>query len=207
LSEARIIASSLAKDDKYMDVTRLLEQWRSGDNQARSAVLEFVYPYLRKLANQQMRGKSWTLSATEFANEAAIQIAGVNQVQWVDRQHLMAIAAKVLRRVIVDHQRARMSQKRNSGATPVELTQVLGLEPIVALDEHENWIDIDRALSELESLDSVAAGIAELKIFSGMNGEEIAATAGMSLSSMWRQWSFARVWLIDRLSLYVNSSN
>jgi RNA polymerase sigma factor (TIGR02999 family) len=186
-----------------LEITQLLNDWRNGDKQARSGVLEFIYPYLRELASKRMRGQHWTMSATEFANEAALELANVSRVQWENREHLKAIAAKVLRRVIVDHQRARMSAKRGGAVAKVDF-DVAAKEAIETFSGDDNWIDVDRALTELERIDAMAFNVAELKIFSGMTAEEIATNCSLSLSGMWRQWGFARVWLSDRLASYAH---
>ena len=156
---------------------------------------------MRELARAQVRRNAGelTLQATELANEAYAKLYQQQSVDWQNREHFYAIAATVIRRVVVDYLRQRGSEKRGGGLPFVALHEVTeDLSP--AIDDSVDWLAIDQALNELQLLDSECARVVELKFFSGLTTDRIADVCGSSVATVGRQWRFARAWLGQRLA-------
>ncbi len=182
-----------------VQVTALLSRWREGDKAARESLLEAVYPALRAMAQKQLGGDSehFTLRPTELAHEAFLKLSD-QRVWWENREHFYAVAATLVRRVVVDYLRKRNSLKRG-GATPfVALDELTDAEHPV-LDESVDWLLVDSALTDLEADDAPLAQVVELKFFSGLKTEEIAKVMGSSTATVGRQWRFAKAYLAKRL--------
>lgn len=182
-----------------VQVTALLSRWREGDREARESLLEAVYPALRAMAQKQLGNDSehFTLRPTELAHEAFLKLSD-QRVWWENREHFYAVAATLVRRVVVDYLRKRSSLKRG-GATPfVALDELTDAEHPV-LDESVDWLLVDSALSELEADDAPLAQVVELKFFSGLKTDEIAKVMGSSTATVGRQWRFAKAYLAKRL--------
>ncbi|HET7845399.1 MAG TPA: ECF-type sigma factor [Xanthomonadales bacterium] len=182
-------------------ITALLQRWRTGDRAAENALLEAVYPLLRDLARAQIRrnGGSLTLQATELAHEAYGRLEQQKSVDWQNRDHFFAIAATLIRRIVVDYQRMRGSEKRGGRLPFVRLGDV-DENQMPHIDDSVDWIGLDQALAALQEEDADCARVVELKFFSGLTTERIAELCGSSVATVGRQWRFARAWLANRLA-------
>ncbi len=183
-------------DQSNPAVTDLLGRWRSGDRSVEPELMTIVYPVLREIAAAHVRRSSgmMTLQATELAHEAYERLVEQNQAQWSCREHFYAIAARIVRRVVVDHMRHKSSDKRGGGLPLVPLA-TLTEDQTPALDETVDWISIDQALQALERRDEACARVVELKFFSGLGTEKIAEILGSSVATIGRQWRFSRAFL------------
>jgi RNA polymerase sigma factor (TIGR02999 family) len=178
------------------DVTALLHRWRAGEDGAAERLLAAVYPDLHRLARGKLFGEraAHTFQPTDLVHEAYLRLVDQGGVDWRDRAHFFAIAATCMRRVLVDHARARLAAKR--AHDPVSLTLAGGQAE--ELPEVE-VLDLDRALGRLAEAYPRHARVVELRYFSGLEVEEIAAVLGVSDRTVKRDWSFARAWLLRDL--------
>ena len=181
-------------------ITDLLGRWKGGDRSAERELVTLVYPLLREIAAGQVRrnSKVLTLQATELANEAYSRLAGLHAIDWQNRDHFFAIAATVIRRVVIDYLRHRGSAKRGGRMPLVPLDDVRD-DHLQSFDDSVDWIGWDEALDELGTVDRSCARVVELKFFSGLTNEKIAEVCGSSIPTVVRQWRFARAWLGKRM--------
>jgi RNA polymerase sigma factor (TIGR02999 family) len=181
------------------DITGLLGRWRAGDRAAEAQLMQLVYPVMRDIARMRVRRmpSDFTLRATELANEAYTRLAACN-VDWQDRAHFFAVAARAIRNIVVDHVRAQDAEKRG-GDLPFVSLELADESAGDAIDLRADWLSVHAAIDELEALDAGVSRVVELKFFSGLNTEEIAEAAGVSRATVVRDWRFARAWLADRL--------
>jgi RNA polymerase sigma factor (TIGR02999 family) len=176
------------------EITILLQAWSQGDAAAGDRLARLVYTDLRRVAGARLRAvASPTLSPSDLVHEAFVRMLG-QEPHWANRAHFFAVAAAMIRRVLVDHARARRARKRGGGAVRVELAEV-----DVASPPDVDLIALDEALDELASLDAGQARVVELRFFGGLSFEEIAELQGMSVSTAKRDWTSARLWLRWRL--------
>ncbi|HEY3788261.1 MAG TPA: ECF-type sigma factor [Urbifossiella sp.] len=178
------------------DVTRLLEAAAAGDRRAAADLLPLVYDELRKLAAARMAAEApgHTLDATALVHEAYLRlIGGENRPAWEHRRQFVAAAAEAMRRILVDHARRGLAEKRggNRGRVP--------LDDLPSPDDPADWVQVDDALARLAAIDSGAAEVVRLKVFGGASVEEVADLLGISRASAYRDWAFARAWLRDAL--------
>ena len=175
------------------DVTELLVRWNEGDVAARDALIPLVYNELRRLAKRHLAGQrgSHTLQATALVHEAYLRLVKRKPAQWQDRGHFFALAAQMMRQILVDHARARNAAKRGGGAVTVVLDQEPGAEPAMNLD----IIGLDAAMKRLAELDPRQSQIVELRFFGGLSIEETARVVDISPATAKREWATARVWL------------
>jgi len=179
------------------NITGLLQDWRTGKPEAANRLMEVVYGDLRQIAARQMRLErgEHTLQPTALVHETYLRLFGSEPIDWQNRAHFFAVAAQQLRRVLVDHARRRQSEKRGGGQIKFSLDEKDG--PVVSLDER--LLEIDQALVRLEALDQRAAKAVELRYFGGLSEKEAAEALGVSLSTLKRDWEFARTWLASQL--------
>jgi RNA polymerase sigma factor (TIGR02999 family) len=180
-------------------VTHLLRAWSDGDETALERLLPLVEAELRRLARGYMareRG-GHTLQPTALVNEAFLRLIDARDVRWQDRAHFVGMAARLMRRVLVDHARTRGYQKRGGGAARVTLTEGLAAsaEPAQDLD----LVALDRALEELAAADARKAKVIELRFFGGLSVEETAEVLHLSPDSIKRDWRLAKLWLLRAL--------
>ncbi len=192
---------------EHTPITELLGRWKSGDRSVESDLIGAVYPVLRDIARAQVRRHSgvFTLQATELANEAYEKIFLGQGSGWKNRDHFYAIAAMVIRRVVIDYARQRGSEKRGGGLRFIALDE-LPEDQSPLIDDSVDWLAVDFALAELSRVDAECARVVELKIFSGLTNEQIAEVEGCSRSTVIRQWRFARAWLGQRLGVELSPS-
>ena len=179
------------------DLTVLLRAWREGDPNAAEQVMELAYSELRKVARYYMRGErsDHTLSATALVNEMYVRLAGSEPIDWQNRAHFFAVAAKQLRRILVNHARDRHAQKRGGKQVKLALAELHDLAAPQELD----LLRLDEALTELGSLDHRASQVVELRYFAGLTEAETAEALGISVATVKRDWTWARAWLIANL--------
>jgi RNA polymerase sigma factor (TIGR02999 family) len=179
--------------------TMLLRAWRGGDEGARDVLIPMVYEELRGLAARQLRRENpgHTLQATDLVHEAFLRLADAN-ADWQDRAHFLAIAAQAMRRILVDHARARQRQKRGGGALMVTLDTGLATPAPGAVPTE--MIALDQALKELEARDARKARTIELCLFAGLTAPEAAEVLAISEPTVRRDLRVGRAWLAARLA-------
>jgi RNA polymerase sigma factor (TIGR02999 family) len=179
------------------DLTALLADWRSGNEDAGRELMSAAYDHLRRLAAYYLHHErsDHTLQATELVSELYLRLFSSEPVDWRDRVHFFAVAARQLRRILVDHARAKRAEKRGGDRVKVPLTAVAGLAQPVEIDV----LHFDETLKQLEELDPRAAAGVELRFFAGLKETEIAEVLGISLATLHRDWKFSRAWLMTRL--------
>lgn len=184
--------------DVPQDITQLLSGWRSGDPGAEARLIEQAYPVLRRLAQKRLSGsEAVTLAATELANEAYFKLVEQRDSSFQNRAHFYAIAAHVIRRLLIDHLRERMALKRGGDAMRVTLQSH---EDAVSVGDSVDALDLDRLLQRLERINARAGKLVELRYFGGLTIEETAQALGVSVPTAKRDWQFARAWLHEQLS-------
>jgi len=178
-------------------ITRWLNQVRKGDAAAASELMGSVYKELRQLAGYYMRSErpDHTLQPTALVHEAYLRIFGAEPVAWQDRAHFFAVAARQMRRVLVDHARKVGANKR--GGPAVKITLDAAQE--VADERKQDLVALDEVLARLEHLDARAGRVVELKFFSGMTDKEVASVLGVALATVRRDWEFSKAWLFKEL--------
>jgi RNA polymerase sigma factor (TIGR02999 family) len=179
--------------DKSGDVTHLLRQFNCGDSQAANELAPLIYNELKRLAAACMRRErpEHTLQATALVHEAYLRLMGQRNVQWSDRAHFFAVAATLMRRVLLDYARKHHAAKR--GAAPRKATLEEGL---LITEEHlDDVLALDDCLTRLAALDPRQAHLVELRFFAGLNVEETAEVMGISTATVKREWSSAKAWL------------
>lgn len=179
-------------------VTQMLQRWGAGDERALDDLFPVVYDELRRLAKHYMRSerKGHTLETGALVNEAYVRLIGEDHIEWRSRSHFYAIAARTMRRILVDHARTRGYQKRGGDVTMDPLEAALHVSEDPPLD----LVALDQALTALAQIDAQKTELVELRFFGGLTNEEIAELQGTSLSSVERQWRLARAWLYKALT-------
>jgi RNA polymerase sigma factor (TIGR02999 family) len=189
---------SPAADGGDAAVTVLLRRWATGDKSALDSLIPVVQADLKRLAGSYMRRErvGHTLDATALVNESYLRLVDQRDVHWTSRGHFFAIAAQVMRRVLVDHARGHVAAKRGGGAERVTLSS------IPAVQGAQTQVDVlwlNEALEQLATLDARQAKIVEVRYFAGMSVEEVAEAMDLSPATIKREWSTARVWLAHHL--------
>jgi RNA polymerase sigma factor (TIGR02999 family) len=183
-----------------VEITKLLKAWSLGDRGVEDALIGLLYGKLRSLAQAQIsRMPDQTLQATELVHEAFERLHRQHEVDWQDRSHFLAISATVIRRVLVDHLRARGREKRGGGVEALTLGETLQ-DGLAAPHSEIDWIELEEAMRALERTDSKAARVVELRVYGGLDVEEVAELMSSSTATVGRQWRFARAWLATRLA-------
>ncbi len=179
------------------DVTALLRRQAAGDADAGRQLLELLHDELHRLAGAQMRRErgDHTLQPTALVHEAWLRLVASPPSAAGSRAHFLSLAARVMRRVLVEHARARAAAKRGGEAQRVTLDDALALDPGRSLDV----LALDEALERLAAFDAELATLVELRFFGGLSNEEVAASRGVSLRSVERGWATARAWLRGQL--------
>ncbi len=179
------------------DVTEILLRWNSGNKEALDELIPQVTNELRRLARLHLagEGKAHTLQPTALVNEAYLRLVDRRRVDWQSRSHFFGFAARVMRRVLVEHARARHSAKRGGGATRV----TLGESVAVTASREVDLLALDSALERLAKRSSEQSRIVELRYFSGLSLEETAEVMSLSAATVSRKWAVARAWLYRAL--------
>jgi RNA polymerase sigma factor (TIGR02999 family) len=175
----------------------LLRAWSDGDESALEQLVPLVESELRRLARAYMgrERKDHTLQATALVNEAFLRITDARHIRWHDRAHFMGIAARLMRRVLVDHARARGYQKRGGGAERVILDEAR----LEAAARPLDVVELDRALEAFATVDARKSEVVELRFFGGLTVEETAEVLHVSADTVKRDWRLAKLWLLREL--------
>jgi RNA polymerase sigma factor (TIGR02999 family) len=178
---------------EHADITTLLRAWGEGDASALDRLAPMVYQELHSIAHRQMlrEKEGHTLQTTALVNEAYLRLVDVKNVTWEHRAHFYAVSAQMMRRILVDAARARLRDKRGSGAPHLSLDE--------ALDEQaprdRELVAIDDALEELARMDSRKSRVVEMRFFGGLSVEETAAVLKISPQSVMRDWKLTKAWM------------
>ncbi|HEX2455622.1 MAG TPA: sigma-70 family RNA polymerase sigma factor [Vicinamibacterales bacterium] len=173
-------------------VTRLLLAWRAGDETALARLTPLVHQELQQIARRCMRSEpaNRSFEATALVNEAYVRLVGARHVNWQNRAHFLAMAARLMRRILVDLARARRNQKRGGGALRVSLTDAL-----LSSEKGEDLVALDDALRALAQVDERKSRVVELRFFGGLSVAETATVLMVSPDTVMRDWKLARAWL------------
>jgi RNA polymerase sigma factor (TIGR02999 family) len=184
-------------------VTALLCAWRDGNPNAQEKLFHMIYDDLHRVAARYMGREKpgHTLQATALVHEAYIRLVGIERVQWQDRAHFLAVAARVMRRILVDSARAHLYQKRGGGAQMLQLDEAI----FVSQQHGPDLVALDDALSALANIDERKSQVVELRFFGGLNAEETAETLGVSTDTVLRDWKMAKVWLLREIKREPNT--
>lgn len=175
----------------------MLTALSSGDTTSRARLIELIYDQLHGLACGLMRGErvDHTLQATALLHEAYVRLIGTAPTDWKSRAHFFGAAAEVMRRILIDHARERKALKRGGdrGREP--------LDPMIAkaFQSPDDLLDVDQALSKLETIEPRKASIVKMRFFAGLTLDEIAAVLDVSVITVKRDWRFARAWMVNQL--------
>ena len=188
----------MADTSSSAQITGWLTRWREGDERARDQVFAVVHPHLREIAARllQRERPEHTLEPNAVVNELCLRLIGSQPISYQDRAHFFAIAAQTMRRILIDHARARVAGKRGGDQRRVPLSDVEGWSAVVP---SEDLLDLDTLLSALEVADPRAARVVELRFFGGLREEDVAEVLHVSVITVKRDWKAARAWLAARL--------
>lgn len=177
-------------------ITQLLSRWQRGEADALNELLPLVYDELARIARREFHGQApgHTLQPTALVNEALLRLVD-NQINWNDRRHFLAVITTTIRRVLVDHARARQRDKRGGDSVRVTLS-----DDTPAAERAVDLLDLDEAMSALQAHDERKARIIEMHYFGGFKYDEMAAFLGLSEATVHRELRFSRAWLKDRLA-------
>ena len=181
------------------DTTRLLRDWAEGDRAALDILAPRVYKELRRVAGNLMQGEQGgrTLTATALVHEAYLRLVDVSRIEVEHRAHFLALAAKIMRQILLDKARRRRAAKRGEGAVRVDLDAVAEVTPGETRDRA--LIALDDALEELARVDERRARVVEMRYFGGLSVEETATELHVSGETVMRDWKIARAWLTARI--------
>jgi RNA polymerase sigma-70 factor (ECF subfamily) len=180
------------------DVTKLLIQWSKGDSDALDALVPLVYDELRRLAQLYLSREKpgHTLSSTALVHEAYLRLVQQKDVTWQNRAHFFGVAARMMRRILVDHARRRGYAKRGGGALTLSLDETIAPAP----EREISLVALDEALDSLAKLDERQSRMVELRFFGGLTIEETSEVLGVSAPTVKREWASARAWLYREIS-------
>ena len=176
-----------------LDVTQILLRWSDGDQEALDRLLPLVYDQLKKMARARLRGErpDHTLNATGLVHEAYLKLIDINRVQWQDRAHFLAMASRMMRRILIDYALRRKAQKRGGGAHKVELEE----EHLIPDDYGETLLELNDALQRMEQSRPRPSQAVELRYFGGLTLEEAGEVLGVSPQTVMRDLRYAEAWL------------
>jgi len=184
------------------DVTELLVAWGEGDRAADSRLMALVYEDLRRVARKRLRAErpDHSLAPTALVHEAYMRLVDLRRVRWQNRAHFFAIAARVMRQLLVDHARAHLAAKRGGAGWKMQLADDQG----ATMPRDVDLIDLDIALGKLAAIDARLSDLVVLRFFGGMTVEEAAESLALSPKTVKRDWSRARAWLFRELRRAAN---
>jgi RNA polymerase sigma factor (TIGR02999 family) len=185
-------------DAPSAEITNLLKAWSGGDQVALERLAEKVYPELRLIARRYLKNErpGNTLQATALVHEVYLRLVDVTEVEWRERAQFFAIAAQMMRRILVDAARAHGSQKRGGGSPNVNIDETAVLSP----GPDRSILAVDEALTAFSRLAPRQAKVVELRYFGGLTEEEIVAVLNISSRTVRRDWEFAKAWLSKELN-------
>lgn len=175
------------------EITSLLKRVQDGDEKARALLVSAAYDELRRIASRRLRGErpGHTLQTTDLVHEAYLKLVNQRQTSWQNRAQFFGVAAEIMRRILVDHARARLSQKRGLGVRPLPLDEAL----VFSVERSAELLDLDEALQRLAIKDRRAGRVVELRFFAGLSVKETAAVMKISPKTVRRDWDYGRAWL------------
>jgi RNA polymerase sigma factor (TIGR02999 family) len=175
------------------DVSRLLIAWSNGDEEALEQLMPLVYEELRRLAHRHLGREraGHTLQTTALVHEAYLRLVDQKEVRWQNRAHFFAVAAQMMRRILVDYARSRRFAKRGGGAQPVSLDEAM----VVSNERAADIVALDEALNALAEFDERKSRMVELRFFGGLSIEETAEALRVSPGTVMRDWTLAKAWL------------
>ncbi len=179
-------------------VTQILHDWSGGDAGAPERLMPLVYDEMRRIARSFISKErpGHTLQPTALANEAYLRLVGQNSVSWQSRAHFYSVAASMMRRVLIDHARARATEKRGGATICLSIEDV----QVPVEDRAASVVAMDEALERLSQFSERGSKVVEMRFFAGMSDEEIAEVLGVSTRTVLRDWKAARLWLFRELS-------
>jgi len=179
-------------------ITELLQAWSRGDTVALDQLTPLVYRRLHRIARHYMRQEAGghTLQTTALINETYIRLIDARQSNWENRAHFFAVCSQVMRRILTDHARSKLSHKRGGGVTRLSLDEA----PAVSEEAHPDLVALDDALNRLAVFDARKSRVVELRYFGGASVEESAAVLKVSPETVKRDWRLARTWLLREMS-------
>lgn len=180
------------------DITQLLMALNAGEQSALNQLMPRIYNELKHIAHRQLAREhsDHTLNTTGLVHEAYIRLIDVNRIEWASRAHFFAMAARMMRRILIDYAVQRRAQKRGGGQLQVPLEEAA----LVPDEQSGELLELDAALQRLEAIDSRHARVVEYRIFGGMSIEETAQALDISPATVKRDWNMARAWLNRELS-------
>jgi RNA polymerase sigma-70 factor, ECF subfamily len=178
-------------------VTNLLRAWADGDTSALDELTPLVYDKLHRLAHSYMSREQdgHTLQTTALINEAYLRLVDLQGIRWQDRAHFFAVSAQLMRRILVDFARSRISQKRGGGAFVMSLDEA----PLLNDEPNSSVVALDDALKALSSVDDRKSKVVELRFFGGLSVDEAAQVLRVSSDTVLRDWKFAKSWLLREM--------
>jgi len=187
----------------HSEITGLLLAWSSGDEEALAKLTEYVYPELRAMARRHMRNerRTNTLQTTALVNEVYLRLVDVTRVEWQQRAQFFAMAAQMMRRILVDAARARGADKRGGAAVRIVFDETA----LLTRGPNHSIIALDEALTAFARIAPRQAKVVELRYFGGLTEDEITATLKISPRTVRRDWDFAKAWLLRELSLRIGA--
>ena len=191
------------------EITNLLNDWSKGDETALDTLMPLVYEELHRQARHYLRNErpGHTLQTTDLVHEGYLRLTHHRSIAWKERAHFFAIAAKVMRRVLVEHARARGRAKRGGDVHKISIEGGVSLETAVADGQRDSqacrldMLALDRAIQKLEAINSRKTKVVEMRFFAGMDNKEIAEVLGVTPNTVIRDWNFAEAWLRREMTL------
>ena len=183
--------------DPAVQITELLAHWSKGDVQAREALMPLVYDELRRLAASYLRRERMdrTLQPTALVHEAYVRLVQEKSVSWQSKSHSFSVCAKLMRRILVDHARGHLANKRGAGAPKIALTEAV----VMSQEQPADLIALDESLTRLAALDPQCSRAVELRVFAGLTVEETAEVLKISPATVKRDWAVAKAWLLREI--------
>jgi RNA polymerase sigma-70 factor (ECF subfamily) len=196
-TSSAIIARS-DMDDCKGEVTLLLDRLAGGDRSAEEELMPRVYLELHRMATARLRSEraGHTLQATALVHEVYIRLCGANEIDWQNRAHFFRVAARQIRRILVDHARQHNARKRNDGTTVLPLDEAIA----IASDQSVMALEVDDMLNRLAAISPRQAQVVEMRFFAGLSEKEIATALGKNVRTIRRDWLMARAWLHEQMA-------
>jgi RNA polymerase sigma factor (TIGR02999 family) len=179
------------------DLTRLLHAWTAGDVQAQTRLWHLVFPELKRLAQICIKNErsGHTLNANALINELYMRLIDWKTAQWSNRAHFFGMSARMMRQILIDHARTRVSQKRGGNTDPIPLDEVIAISE----SKCQQLLALDEALDRFSKLYPRQKDVVELRFFGGLTAEETAVALSVSRLTVIRDWNFARAWLLSEM--------
>jgi RNA polymerase sigma factor (TIGR02999 family) len=192
------MADATHADPTHADTTKLLRAWADGDSHALQQLTPRVYRELRRVAAHLLQNErpGHTLQSADLVHEAYLRLVNAHEVEWQHRAHFFAVAATLMRRILLDRARRRAALKRGGKAQPLDLTQTLDISSV----QSRELVALDDALDALAAVDPRKARIVELRFFGGLSVKETAEVVKVSSDTVMRDWKIARAWLLTELN-------